>query len=63
MKITYTQAYNYFIQYIEEWRALENEYYRIPNWRFIKKMHNIKSRETLTRVFVARMKHYGVIEK
>lgn len=51
-----------FIEYVEEWRELEREYYKIPAWRIIKQIRNIKKRETLTRVYTARMKHWGVIK-
>lgn len=51
-----------FIKYVEEWRELDREYYRIPGWRIFKQRRNLKKRETLTRVFVARMKHHGVIK-
>lgn len=51
-----------FVKYVEEWRDLERQYYAIPSWRIFKQLRNIKQRETLTRVFVARMKHHGVIK-
>jgi hypothetical protein len=48
--------------YITEWRELENQYYQTPSWRWIKLHRNISKRMQLTRVFTARMKHWGVIE-
>lgn len=49
-------------KYMAEWRELENQYYQIPSWRWIKQHRNISKRMALTRVFTARMKHWGVIE-
>ena len=51
-----------FVKYVEEWQKLDAEYYRIPSWRIFKQLKNIREREKLTRVFTARMKHYGVIK-
>lgn len=51
-----------FIKYCNDWRELERQYYRIPGWRLIKQMQNIRKREHLTRVFTAQMKHRGIIE-
>lgn len=56
------QLITVFLEYIEEWRDLERKYYQIPSWRWLKQLNNIKEREHLTRVFVARMKHRGVIQ-
>lgn len=51
-----------FQKYIKEWHELDVAYYQIPSWRWIKQLQNIRQREQLTRVFVARMKHHGVIK-
>jgi hypothetical protein len=51
-----------FQNYIKEWHELDVEYHKIPSWRIIKQLKNIKERENLTRVFVARMKYHGVIK-
>lgn len=51
-----------FIKYVEDWRELDRQYYQIPSWRIFKQLKNIRQREQLTRVFVARMKHNGVIK-
>lgn len=51
-----------FQNYVSEWRRLEAEYYRIPSWRWIKQLQNIKERENLTRVYVARMKKWGILQ-
>lgn len=51
-----------FVKYIEEWHKLDVEYYTIPSWRIFKQLKNIRQREKLTRIFTARMKHYGVIK-
>lgn len=50
-----------FLKYIADWRELERAYYRIPSWRWFKQLRNIKERETLTKVYVARMKKRGII--
>ena len=47
--------------YIKEWRELENQFYQISDWRWFKQMANIRKREQLTRVYVARMRHWGVL--
>jgi len=49
--------------YIKRWQALNDEYSRIPSWRTIKQLQNIKRRENLTRQFVNRMKRWGVIDE
>lgn len=51
-----------FQRYVTEWQRLEREYYQIPSWRWIKQHRNISKRMQLTRVFTARMKHWGVID-
>jgi hypothetical protein len=51
-----------FQRYVKEWRDLERAYYRIPSWRWFKQMSNIRQREKLTRVYTARMRHWGIIE-
>lgn len=51
-----------FQNYVRDWRALEAEYYRIPSWRWIKQLQNIKERENLTRIYVARMKKWGLLQ-
>lgn len=51
-----------FMAYVNEWCELERQYYRIPSWRWFKQMSNIRQREQLTRVYVARMKHWGILE-
>jgi hypothetical protein len=56
------QIIDELLKYVAEWRAFENEYYQIPSWRWIKQLRNIKQRENLTRVFTARMKHWGIIK-
>lgn len=48
-------------KYIAEWRELERQYYQIPSWRWFKQLSNIRQRETLTRVYVARMKKWGIL--
>lgn len=50
-----------FLDYINQWRYLESEYYRIPEWRFFKKMANIRQRERLTREYEKKMKSWGLI--
>lgn len=57
-----TQVITTFIKYVEDWRELDRQYYQIPSWRIFKQLKNIRQREQLTRVFVARMKHNGVIK-
>lgn len=57
-----TQVITTFIKYVEDWRELDRQYYEIPSWRIFKQLKNIRQREQLTRVFVARMKHNGVIK-
>jgi len=52
-----------FQNYVKEWHALDVAYYQIPGWRIFKQLRNIKQREELTRVFVARMKHHGIIKE
>lgn len=52
-----------FMKYVADWRALEREYYRIPSWRWFKQLRNIKKREKLTRLYVARMRHWGIIKE
>lgn len=59
---TALSTFTAFMKYIEEWRELERQYYQIPSWRFFKQLKNIRQRETLTRVYVARMKKWGVIK-
>lgn len=56
------QAIAAFFKYVEEWRDLERAYYRIPSWRVFKQLRNIKKRERLTTLYVARMKRWGIIE-
>jgi hypothetical protein len=51
-----------FTKYIADWQALEIAYYQIPSWRWFKQLKNIRERESLTRLYVARMKHWGIIE-
>lgn len=50
-----------FMAYIADWRELDREYSRIPSWRHIKQLRNIKKREKLTRLYVARCKKRGII--
>ena len=57
-----TQVITTFIKYVEDWRELDRQYYQIPRWRIFKQLKNIRQREQLTRVFVARLKHNGVIK-
>lgn len=52
-----------FMKYVADWRELERQYYRIPSWRWFKQLRNIKKRENLTRVYVARMRHWGIIKE
>lgn len=59
---TALSAFPVFMKYVSEWRELERQYYQIPSWRIFKQLKNIKQRENLTRVFVARMKKHGVIK-
>lgn len=63
MKKPYTDGFiDAFMKYVADWRELERQYYRIPSWRWVKQLRNIKKREQLTRVYVARMRHWGIIE-
>lgn len=59
---TALSVYNAFMKYVQEWQALEREYYSIPSWRWFKQMRNIRQREALTRVYIARMRKYGIIK-
>lgn len=52
-----------FFKYVNEWRELERQYYRIPSWRWFKQLRNIKKREKLTKLYVARMRHWGIIKE
>ena len=56
------QVITTFQKYIKEWHDLDVAYYKIPSWRIFKQLKNIRQREQLTRVFVDRMKHHGVIK-
>lgn len=61
-KATGIEVVTAFQKYIKDWRELEAAYYRIPSWRWFKQLSNIRQREQLTRVYVARMKKWGVIK-
>ncbi len=54
----FPQAFN---AYVREWRALEDEYYRIPNWRTFKQLSNIRKREKLTKAYIVKMRGWGLI--
>lgn len=62
MNVSSEKFFTAFMKYVEEWQELEREYYKIPGWRIIKQIRNIKKRETLTRVYTARMKKWGIIK-
>lgn len=49
-----------FIKYIEDYKKLSFEYSKIPNWRWLKQFRNIKQRESLTRVFVAKTRKWDM---
>lgn len=51
-----------FTEYVNDWRELDRQYYQIPSWRIFKQLNNIRKREKLTRLFTARMKHWGIVE-
>lgn len=61
-KVTSVEIMLALQKYIKEWRELEAAYYRIPSWRWIKQHRNVSQRMKLTRLFTARMKHWGIIE-
>lgn len=61
-KVTSVEIMLALQKYIKEWRELEAAYYRIPSWRIFKQLSNIRQREKLTRVYTARMKHWGILE-
>jgi hypothetical protein len=48
------------IKYMFEMKSLEFEYSKIPNWRWIKQFRNIKERETLTRLFMAKTRKWDM---
>lgn len=60
-RIDSVEFFEAFQRYINDWRKLEREYYQIPSWRIFKQLRNIRHRETLTRVYVARMKKWGIL--
>ncbi len=49
-----------FKKYIAEYKKLEVEYSRIPNWRIFKQLRNIKKRETLTRIFTTKSRKWDL---
>lgn len=63
MRIDSVAVFQAFQRYIAEWRELERQYYQIPSWRLFKQLQNIRKREKLTRLFVARMKHWGILQE
>lgn len=61
MQIHSVAVFEALTKYIADWRELERQYYQIPSWRIFKQLSNIRQRERLTKLFVARMKHWGVL--
>lgn len=61
MQIHSVAVFEALTKYIADWRELERQYYKIPSWRLFKQLSNIRHRERLTKLFVARMKHWGVL--
>jgi len=49
-----------FMAYTADWKRLDQEYYRIPSWRWIKQMRNIRQREKLTKAYTAKMREWGI---
>lgn len=60
--MTTEQIIDSLLKYIADWRKLEREYAEIPSWRFFKQLKNIRQREELTRIFVAKMVKVGIIK-
>lgn len=56
-----TKIVKAFRNYLNSYLELEREYMRIPNWRYFKKMKNIRQRETLTRQYKLQMFELGVL--
>lgn len=50
-----------FTAYVNEWQRLDREYSRIPSWRTIKQLRNIRKREKLTKAYTARMREWGIL--
>ena len=52
-----------FPKYLEDYRRLEIEYYKIRNWPiigFIRQMHNLRQRSKLTKAYEKKMKEWGI---
>lgn len=49
-----------FTKYLNEYKQLEFEYSRIPSWRWVKLFRNLKARESLTRVYTAKMRTWDL---
>lgn len=50
-----------FPAYLDEWRMLEEAYYRIPSWRWLKQLQNIRQRERLTKEYERKMHTWGLV--
>lgn len=56
-----TTLLNAFVDYVNEWQRLADEYNRIPSWRTFKQLGNIRKREKLTKAYTKQMQEMGII--
>lgn len=52
-----------FQKYMDDWRALDREYYRTPSWRIFKQLSITRKQAKLTQLFTARMIKHGIIKE